>query len=283
MHLPLHAKMEMFSTPLSRSLAGRVVDEVERASSGEWRSGISGTGSGAESGAGSGAESVAGSGGRGGGGVGASELGFLSAFDTPKMPNPRKRSRRGHEDWLIGRGTSSCVYSPPLPCADETEFPHSTVSKYAGREDVEHEVEIYRVLDKIDPEYRHHFKVHGSCATHHELSCPGTTDPALLIMDRAQPRRVDESPEDLEANVHHLMRGFRLMADAGIQYNDLHADNVMVGEDGRWKVIDFGEATLTTPELARQNLETLAVEVQRSIIAHHPLGQVPPADLVLLS
>jgi hypothetical protein len=215
--------------------------------------------------------------------LGASELDFLSAFDTPKMPNPRKRSRRGHEDWLIGRGTSSCVYSPPLPCADETEFPHSTVSKYAGREDVEHEVEIYRVLDKIDPEYRHHFKVHGSCATHHELSCPGTTDPALLIMDRAQPRRVDESPEDIEANVRHLMRGFRLMADAGIQYNDLHADNVMVGEDGRWKVIDFGEAIMTTPELARQNLETLAVEVQRSIIPHHPLGQVPPADLVLLS
>jgi hypothetical protein len=34
------------------------------------------------------------------------------------------------------------------------------------------------------------------------------------------------------------------MAAAGIRYEDLHAGNLLVGDDGLWRMVDFGGCTL---------------------------------------
>ena len=164
---------------------------------------------------------------------------------------------RGEASTMFARGESACIYSPPLRCAnglllgDDEEYP--LVSKLTVMDDeYRTEVDVLRLLERVDPEHRFHVRYVGSCeagegeGTDCELEDMEEDERrGLIVMERA-PRMLHPSatfprdPEVLLPALKNLWAGLRLLAENGYGYNDLFPKNVAVGEDGLFRMIDFG-------------------------------------------
>jgi hypothetical protein len=151
-------------------------------------------------------------------------------------------------------------------------------------EDYRTEAEVLARLERIDPEHRFHVAYYGSCRTADRPDCAledeldeegaesedseasevsGTEEGemsgaeeggmggassrprGLLVMERAEPLNPAAFPtERLPDALAGLWDGLDKMGAAGIRYEDLHTGNLLVGDDGLWRMVDFGGCTL---------------------------------------
>jgi hypothetical protein len=215
-----------------------------------------------------------------------------AAEDLGTTAMPAKRARGPHhppsalapaqaepaqtEPVLLGKGMFGCVFSPPLACADgrfaEFAGDATKVSKYGPADEIAHELAVYPGLDRMDPEFRFHLRVYGGCRAEGTPACEtdylAVTEGSprkLIFMDRAGPslEAAVRDPSLLPANaqfvpsVENLVRALAVMADRGLVYGDLTAENVVFGpHDGLLRIIDFNRAQYTDPEQARGWLYT---------------------------
>jgi hypothetical protein len=186
------------------------------------------------------------------------------------------------EPRLIARGNEGCIYSPAPPCLDGSRktFSPTAVGKLAAMDDTfATEAAVLDRLSAIDPDHRFHVRFYGSCPTADRRDCPlededeaseqadGQSEEqkseradrqervrGLLVMERAEPMRPSEYPRELLGPaIAQLWEGLEAMAAAGISYEDLHPGNLMIGEDGLWRIVDFGGCTLDVePDRARE-------------------------------
>jgi hypothetical protein len=177
----------------------------------------------------------------------------------------------------IGIGTQGCINSPPLPCAGggAVATSPSAISKLqrAGLASYR-EREVLERLEAIDPRHSFHMRYLGGCAARPEdaRACwaaqgkPGEgTAGELIVTERGVPlEEADLSPEERFAGLENLRRGLEAMAREGIIYPDLHAGNIVVGEDRLMRLIDFSDCKLTKDRaLALEwNLQGLAAMAQ---------------------
>lgn len=182
----------------------------------------------------------------------------------------------------VARGNFGCIYAPAPACLDGSRLTYSpsAVGKVSALDDdYRTEAEVLARLERIDPEHRYHVRFYGACPTDDRPDCALEDDgddggagpegddggaagepdlPApprgLLVMERAQPLDPGSYPEErLPDALARLWEGLEAMAAAGIRYEDLHAGNLLVGEDGLWRMVDFGGCTLDAdPEETRR-------------------------------
>jgi hypothetical protein len=183
----------------------------------------------------------------------------------------------------VARGNFGCIYAPAPACLDGSRktFSPTAVGKLAALDDdYRTEAEVLARLERIDPERRHHVAYYGACTTADRPDCPledddedeeedeldddeeaeaelkaraTGSDPVrrqgrergLLVMERAEPLDPQSYPEErLPDALSRLWEGLEAMGAAGIRYEDLHAGNLLVGDDGLWRMVDFGACTL---------------------------------------
>jgi hypothetical protein len=166
----------------------------------------------------------------------------------------------------VARGNFGCIYAPAPACLDGSRLTYSpsAVGKVSALDDdYRTEAEVLARLERIDPEHRYHVRFYGACPTADLPDCPlededgdeagaEGDDPerpapprGLLVMERAEPLDPRTFPDErLPDALARLWDGLEAMAAAGIRYEDLHAGNLLVGEDGLWRMVDFGGCTL---------------------------------------
>jgi hypothetical protein len=91
--------------------------------------------------------------------------------------------------------------------------------------------------------------VKGDALPEGTLHVPGTTE-ELLAGEWAL-----ESPE-----ARRMLTTVRSLYRVGVPYHDLHADNVIVGPDGHWKLIDLGYIRLHAPGPKRTRIPSVVSE-----------------------
>lgn len=84
-----------------------------------------------------------------------------------------------------------------------------------------------------------------SGADEEEMRRAGSRPRGLLVMERAAPLNPATFPtERLPDALAGLWDALDKMSAAGIRYEDLHSGNLLVGDDGLWRMVDFGGCTL---------------------------------------
>jgi hypothetical protein len=198
-----------------------------------------------------------------------------AAVSAPATPLPLPAASR------IAMGTQGCIDSPPLPCAGggAVSASASAVSKLqrAGLAS-QREREVLERLEAIDPGHSFHIRYLGSCAARAEdaRGCWAAQGKAgeetageLIVTERGVPlEEARLSSEERIAGLENLRRGLEAMAREGIVYSDLHAGNVVVGEDRLMRLIDFSDCRMTkdTAAARERNLFGLAALAQGDFV-----------------
>jgi hypothetical protein len=202
---------------------------------------------------------------------------------------------------LIGLGSVGCIFAPPVPCEGG--------ARIGGEGDVaklqplgaalERERAVLDLLERVDPAHAYHFPYRGSCPARQDdadacaaairereaeideedgmeaggtaASGAGGVRSALVVTARGYPLPAALPAPLLFAGLENLRRGLTQMAQLGIRYTDLHRDNVMVGTDGRMRLIDFGDCEIgADPEAARRWHMRILREFVREAFAYEP-------------
>lgn len=64
---------------------------------------------------------------------------------------------------LIGKGSYSCVYRPPLPCCNTTQYNDNMVGKLVSAEQSASELSSVEYINSIDPQYQYHVGAKYKC------------------------------------------------------------------------------------------------------------------------
>jgi hypothetical protein len=188
----------------------------------------------------------------------------------------------------VARGNFGCIYAPPPACIDGSRLtvsPTAVGKVSAADDDYETEAAVLARLETIDPEHRFHVRYYGSCLTRDRPDCEldepdedgdeAQQDRGLLVMERAEPMDPATYPVEMLPDAFaRLWEGLEAMAAAGIRYEDLHTGNLLLGEDGLWRMIDFGGCTLDgdAAETRRIHAREMRLLIEASF-AHTRIGQ----------
>ncbi len=165
---------------------------------------------------------------------------------------------------LIGKGTSGCVFSPPLKC----DHPNCSdlrcfngVSKIMNYRKAELEIKMYEILnvDEIDKEMVFHIGAPHLCVPkieHVPSMCSFISKPlGLLIYENGGENafnvlnRINNQQESLKNknfkiffnNLKHILLGLKLFHNNRISHFDIKLDNIVTGLNNiNFRLIDFG-------------------------------------------
>lgn len=191
------------------------------------------------------------------------------------------------------------------------------VSKYGAWSDISRELFAYRQMNTLDPEFRWHLRVYGGCVIPEVEGTPSgakeiyvaaftdspceaeflryTSGPrGLLYMDRGSASLMEmldgkaELPgnADLARSAENLVRGLMVMAESGIVYGDVGANNLVFGEDGLLRFIDFADVGFTNPDKAKlltaDDLESIQMIARCAMEAFPARERSHPEEFELL-
>lgn len=175
---------------------------------------------------------------------------------------------------FIEKGTSGCVYKPPLLCVGQTETNPDYVSKVMFKKNATSEYEEYSIINEIDPEYIFHMEEPKLCneianveANNEELSsCKLERDFTIEELSMLEYKyggldinnfiqqykeySADKSIQDCETDLvslfldmENLFIGLVKMNEHQFSHLDIKTKNILVkNDDGKYKFnfIDFG-------------------------------------------
>lgn len=189
-----------------------------------------------------------------------------------------KKTRRGGK--VLGDGTYAFIVDPAIPCKDGRDMSKyvSRVSKREKWDDIasKDHPKLIKKLKEIDPEQKYFFypeycepgpmlkenKLDGvtyNNKKYSEIILRGNE--VWNPMKRRQRSwegflkgkktgRKTPFPERTQEQLDHLKKGIDLLHDNDIVHHDLHSHNVVIGDDGMPRIIDFGFATVDSPKSA---------------------------------
>jgi serine/threonine protein kinase len=191
-----------------------------------------------------------------------------------------KKTRRGGK--ILGEGKFSVVVDPAIPCKDGRDMSNyvSRVSKRMKWDDIasKDHPKLMKKLQEIDPDQKYFFypqycepgpmlkenKLDGvnyENKKYSEIILRGNDVWNSLgrknrswegfLKGKKMGKKVEfagRSNEQLE----HLKKAIDLLHDNDIVHHDLHGQNVIIADDGMPRIIDFGFATVDSPQSSIQ-------------------------------
>ena len=154
---------------------------------------------------------------------------------------------------LLGKGSYACTFSP-VPRCDGGSTTGGSVAKVSVQ-DMTAEVATGRTLMALHGGRDYFALPTTSCRPRLPIADPDADKCHILKKDKpltmaAMPNagmsltswsRSGLTPANLQAVLVHVLRGMVLYQRAGYVHNDIHGGNIMVGEDGLARYIDFGQ------------------------------------------
>jgi hypothetical protein len=154
---------------------------------------------------------------------------------------------------LLGKGSYACTFSP-VPSCESGSTTGGSVAKVSVQ-DMTAEVAMGRTLMALHGGRDYFALPTSSCLPRLPITDPDASKCHVLKKNKpltmaAMPdagvsltswSRTGLTPASLQAMLVHVLRGMVLYQRAGFVHNDIHGGNIMVGEDGLARYIDFGQ------------------------------------------
>lgn len=189
-----------------------------------------------------------------------------------------KKTRRGGK--ILGEGKFSIVVDPAIPCKDKRDTSKyvSRVSKRENMSDIasKDHPKLMKKLAQLDPDQKYFYypqycepgamlkenKLDGVSYTNKKFSelilrgndvwnSLGRKNRSWegFLKGKKIGKKVEFAGRTQE-QLDHLKKAIDLLHDNDIAHHDLHGQNVIIADDGMPRIIDFGFATLDSPQSA---------------------------------
>jgi len=171
-----------------------------------------------------------------------------------------KKSSKQAKSTFIQEGTYGCALTPPLPCKKSRANPNKKeVGKVLRKKNAEIELSIATVIKGIpDNEKYYIIQREDDCNTENFKRLRGQYEKQCKVFQKRENSELLQliSPYggvsmrrygitatfDYIGVLRHMLEGIMKLGKQGICHYDLHGGNILVGDDGVFRIIDFGSA-----------------------------------------
>lgn len=159
----------------------------------------------------------------------------------------------------MNEGSYGCVYTPPLPCKDSKVVEDVTIGKVMDKKDASIELAMSIVLRGIPGWQRYYIlQKEDGCTRENFTRMRSTYSPGCKIYSEEKNAELTQilsryggttlnkmrfTPKfDYIGALRHVLEGVDKLNKQGICHNDIHERNIVVDENGTFRLIDFGHS-----------------------------------------
>jgi RIO-like serine/threonine protein kinase len=164
----------------------------------------------------------------------------------------RTRKRGGR---IIGEGKIAEIYYPAIPCKDGRDMTHKVlrvvkkIKRYKNNLSIGYP--IITILNEIDPKQK--YFIYPETCEYGDL-LPENIEDGLTDEDKEFSEIMNKGGqqwrdiEPTQKQTKYLLAGVKKLHNAGIVHTDIHRRNIIIGDDGMPRIIDFDRAIVNATQ-----------------------------------